>query len=67
MAMTLRLTEEQDAMLTRLAQSEGISKHEVVIRALKENFARSRARADFDNAFTDVSERYADLLDRLGK
>lgn len=40
--MTLRLTEEQDRLLQRLADSQGISKQEAVTRAI-ETAARDRA------------------------
>ena len=35
MAMTLRLTKEQDTALAQLAQMEGVSKHEAAIRAIE--------------------------------
>ena len=35
MAMTLRLTKEQDTAVALLAQMEGVSKHEAVIRAIE--------------------------------
>lgn len=41
MAMTLRLTKEQDTALALLAQMEGVSKHEAVIRAIESAAARA--------------------------
>ena len=40
MAMTLRLTDEQDEMLTALAEAGGISKQEAAVRAITEQAAR---------------------------
>lgn len=41
MAMTLRLTKEQDTALTLLAQMDGVSKHEAVTRAIESAAARA--------------------------
>lgn len=43
MAMTLRLTSEQDRALTLLAQAQGCSKQEAAIRAIVAAAARSLA------------------------
>lgn len=43
MAMTLRLTSEQDRMLEDLAREDGVSKQEAVVRAIEQTAAqRSR-------------------------
>lgn len=44
MAMTLRLTPEQDHALTLLASAQGTSKHEAVVRAVV--FAAARTLGD---------------------
>lgn len=36
MAMTLRLSDSDDAALTALAQAEGVSKQEAAVRAIRE-------------------------------
>lgn len=41
MAMTLRLTQEQDTALTLLAQAQGVSKQEAAARAIVEKAART--------------------------
>ena len=41
MAMTLRLTKEQDTALALLAHMEGVSKHEAAIRAIESAAARA--------------------------
>lgn len=40
MAMTLRLTEEQDRVLSMLAAAQGSSKHEAAVRAIVTAAAR---------------------------
>lgn len=67
MAMTLRLTAEQDLALETLARSLGVSKQEAAVRAI----TSAAARQVHDQRVTDLSaaarERYADVLDRLGR
>lgn len=65
--MTLRLTEEQDAALTRLANAQGISKNEAAVRAI-ETLAEGISREDEIRRLTDdIVERYKPLLDRLAQ
>lgn len=45
MAMTLRLTPEQDQALTVLAASWGTSKHEAVVRSVVQSAARTLSDA----------------------
>ncbi|RYJ05742.1 MAG: ribbon-helix-helix protein, CopG family [Actinomycetales bacterium] len=67
MAMTLRLTEEQDAALTRLAQAQGISKNEAAARAIEDQ-AKNISREEQVRRLTDeAAERYGPLLDRLAQ
>lgn len=66
-AMTLRTDEELDAALEALSAREGISKQEVVRRAVLERAERSSLRAEVD-AILDVElVRFADALERLGR
>ena len=44
MAMTLRLTDEQDRMLTDLARAEGISKQDAVVRAIVDRASEDQRR-----------------------
>lgn len=67
MAMTLRLDEEQNRALEALARIDGISKQEAALRAILEAFARRSHEADLRAASERNRERYADLLDRLGR
>ena len=67
MALTLRLTAEQDAQLTEMAARENRSKNEMVAIAIEERAARinrsQRTRAAFDR----VLERDAEALDLLSQ
>lgn len=67
MAMTLRLTEEQERALTMLAEADGVSKQEATIRAITEAAARRLHESRVSDLSASARERYADLLDRLGK
>ena len=67
MAMTLRLTPEDEQALTLLAEADGVSKQEATVRAIREAAAR-RVREDRVRQLSAAARgRYADLLDRLGK
>ena len=67
MAMTLRLTEEeQDALRTRAAL-DGTSMQEAVRRAVREYVARAEHRDRVAGAADAIMERHADALRRLGE
>jgi predicted transcriptional regulator len=67
MAMTLRLSDEQERALALLAEADGVSKHEAVVRAIADAAAR-RVREDRVRALSgEGRERYAGLLDRLAR
>lgn len=67
MAMTLRLTPEDERALALLAEAEGVSKQEAVARAIRETAARRGHEARVRDLSGHYRERYADLLDRLGR
>jgi predicted transcriptional regulator len=67
MAMTLRTDDELDAALNALSEAEGISKQEVIRRAVLERAERSTLRADVDRILDTELERFADALERLGQ
>ncbi|MDO5496052.1 MAG: CopG family transcriptional regulator [bacterium] len=67
MAMTLRLTPEDENALAQLAEGEGVSRQEATVRAIHEALAR-RVRAErVEELSATARHRYADLLDRLGQ
>ncbi|WP_370291560.1 CopG family transcriptional regulator [Nocardioides sp.] len=67
MAMTLRLSEEQDRALEALAQADGVSKQEAAVRAITDAAARRLHEHRVQELSASARERYADLLDRLGR
>jgi len=67
MAMTLRLDDELDLQIQQLAESQGISKQQLLVRAAQEYVAREgRLARTLANADRIVREN-AGLLDRLGQ
>lgn len=66
MAMTLRTDEELDHALTALADSEGISRQEIIRRAVLERFALAGHRARVSESADQMMDRWSDVLDRLG-
>jgi hypothetical protein len=67
MAMTLRLTDEENRRLSELAAAEGRSKQEVVRLALADRWARQHREEQIGEVLTRIMPRYRGLLDRLGK
>lgn len=67
MAMTLRLSDDDDRLLAGLAEAEGVSKHEAAVRAIRAAGERRLHREQVRQASATHRERYADLLDRLGR
>lgn len=67
MAMTLRLTEDEQAALRDQARAEGISMQDAARRAVREYVAR-RAHQERVAAAADlIADVHADALDRLGR
>lgn len=67
MAMTLRLDEDLDRQIQQLADAQGISKQQLVVRAAEEYVRRERrTMRTLANADRIVSEN-GGLLDRLGQ
>jgi predicted transcriptional regulator len=67
MAMTLRLTDEQDRSLQALADAQGISKQEAVVRAIEQQAERTLVAGDVRDWADFALERYSGLLDRLAQ
>ena len=65
MAMTLRLTKEQDTALALLAQMEGVSKHEAVIRAIESAAARALQQGQAREITASVIDTDMALLRKL--
>ena len=67
MAMTLRLTPDDEQALTLLAEADGISKQEATVRAIHEAASRRLRQDKVRTLSATARHRYADLLDRLGQ
>jgi predicted transcriptional regulator len=65
MAMTLRLTEEQDSKLTEFANALGLSKQQAVSKAIDEYLAAQSEDVIVKRAFDLVLTRDKALLERL--
>ncbi|MBN9106856.1 MAG: CopG family transcriptional regulator [Propionibacteriaceae bacterium] len=66
MAMTLRLSPEDEQALALLAEADGVSKQEATVRAIHEAASRRLRRDKVASLSAAARERYAELLDRLG-
>ena len=67
MAMTLRLTDEDQQTLALLADTQGISKQEATVRAIRDATARRVHEDVVRELSTKARARYADVLERLGR
>ena len=67
MAMTLRLSEEDERLLTILAKEDGVSRQEATIRAIHEAAARRGHEQRVADASARIRSRYAEVLERLGR
>lgn len=65
--MTLRLTPDDEAALKMLADADGVSRQEATVRAIHEALERRGRAAKVKELSSKGRERYADLLDRLGR
>jgi hypothetical protein len=66
-ALNIRLSESEEAALTELATAAGVSKNDVVRRAILDLHARTIRRNDVTEATTWAREHYRNLLDRLAQ
>lgn len=67
MAMTLRLTEEEQAALRARAAVEGISMQDAARRAIREYVSRRDHRDRVAVAADRILDVHADALERLGQ
>lgn len=66
MAMTLRLSDEENQHLAELASMEGRSKQEILRLALADRWARLQKEQQLAEVLSRVLPRYQGLLDRIG-
>jgi predicted transcriptional regulator len=67
MAMTLRLSDEENTHLSELAAAEGRSKQEIMRLALADRWSRLHKEQELAEVLSRVLPRYQSLLDRIGK
>jgi predicted transcriptional regulator len=67
MAMTLRLTEDEQTALRERAEAEGISMQEAARQAVRDYVTRGRHRERVSSAAARVMDAHADALERLGR
>ncbi len=65
MAMTIRLTDELDAKLERLANDLGVSKQQAVIQAIELSSAKSIRELQLAEARNFVLTHDRDLMEKL--
>ena len=67
MAMTLRLSDELDALLDQIARERGVSKQQAVALAIKQVANRDQRRKQMDEVLKLVLTRDAELMKRLAE
>ncbi|WP_322760501.1 CopG family transcriptional regulator [Frankia sp. Cr2] len=66
MAFTVRTDQELEDALTALAASEGISRQEIIRRAVLERYERAGHTARVRDSSNRMIDRWGDVLIRLG-
>jgi len=66
MALTLRTDAELERALDALAEEEGLSRQEVIRRAVLDRFERAGHAKRIKGSTDRMIERWGDVLDRLG-
>lgn len=67
MAMTIRPDDELEHALAVLAETEGLSKQEVIRRSVLERYERAGHAARVADSADRMMQRWGDVLDRLGR
>lgn len=66
MALTLRTDDELERALDALAETEGLSRQEIIRRAVLERYERAGHRGRVEDSASRMLERWGDVIDRLG-
>jgi predicted transcriptional regulator len=66
MAFTVRTDKELELALDRLAEVEGLSRQEIIRRAVLDRYQRSGHEQKVGDSTDRMIERWGDVLDRLG-
>ena len=67
MALTLRTDNALEAALDALVEAEGVSRQEVIRRAVIDRAERTGRRRDLDVVLDAELPRYVEALERLGQ
>lgn len=67
MAMTLRLSEDEQRALRDRADADGISMQDAARRAIRDYVARAEHRSRVATAAALITDVHADAIDRLGR
>ena len=65
-ALTVRTDEQLEEALTSLAAAEGLSRQEIIRRAVLDRYARSSHADRVADSTVRMTERWGDVLERLG-
>lgn len=65
MALTLRTDDELERALDALAEDEGLSRQEIIRRAVLERYERAGHAKRVEDSTDRMLERWDDVLDRL--
>jgi uncharacterized protein (DUF1778 family) len=65
--MTLRLDQEDSALLKALSEAQGVSMHEAALRAIRQMAREAGHSVRVTQASDEMFERWSDVLDRLGE
>jgi predicted transcriptional regulator len=66
MAFTVRTDQQLEEALARLSEAEGISRQEIVRRAVLERYERSSHVGRVEDSTRRMVVRWGDVLERLG-
>ena len=66
MALTVRTDEELERALDELAKNEGLSRQEIIRRAVLDRYARAGHDRKIADSTDRMIERWGDVLNRLG-
>lgn len=67
MSIMFRTDSEIDAALDRLSELEGVSKQEILRRAVLDRLASTQHRSTVEEAAEAMLARWGEVMDRLGK
>ena len=67
MALTVRTDEQMEQALDALVEAEGVSRQEVIRRSILDRYERTVHARRVAERTSRLSERWGDVLDRLGR